>query len=136
VNPAATKPLTVQALPGKSLGSASIRRLDGDPLLPMAADVSSPDGALVVRSVADIPGWSATWQPAGSGNRRALPIVRHGLVQAVAVPAGHGTLRWRYHPPGVTVSLVLTAVGLLGLVGTAGYLVVRRTRRVIDPDRA
>jgi hypothetical protein len=132
LNPTATKPLTMQPLAGKSLGAASIRRLDGDPLLPMTADVSSPNGALVVRSVADIPGWSATWQPAGSAGKQTLPLVRHGLVQAVAVPPGRGTLRWRYHPPGVTVGLVLTAVGLLGLVGTAGYLVVRRRRRVID----
>jgi hypothetical protein len=135
VNPTAKKSLTMQPLAGKSLGSASIRRLDGDPLLPMSADVASPNGALVVRSVADIPGWSATWQAAGSGSRQTLPLVRHGLVQAVAVPPGHGTLRWRYHPPGVTVSLVLTAAGLLGLVGVAGYLVVCRTRRVIDEDR-
>lgn len=136
VNPTATAPLTVQPLPGKSLGAASVRRIDGDPLLPMSARVSSPNGALVVRSVADIPGWSATWAPAGSKRTQTLPVVRHGLVQAVAVPSGTGTLRWRYHPPGVTVGLVLTAVGLFVLVGAAGYLVVRRRRRVTDRGSA
>ncbi len=127
-NPSADPLLTVQPLPGRSLGSASVRRLTGDPLFPTSARVSSANGAMVVRSVSAIPGWSATWTPNGGGDAQKLPIKEHGLVQAVAVPAGKGVLSWRYDPPGFRVGAVLNLVGLAVLVGSAAYVAVSRRR--------
>lgn len=127
-NPSAKPLLSLQPLPGKSLGSASVHRLTGNPLFPTSARVASANGALVVRSVSAIPGWTAKWAPAGGGDARTLPIKEHGLVQAVAVPAGQGVLSWRYDPPGFRVGAVLSLVGLAGLVGSGAYVAAGRRR--------
>ena len=78
----------------------------------------SRSGARVVRSVSDIPGWSATWQPR-HGPAVALAVQRDGLVQAVDVPAGLGVITWSYTPPlfpaGLALSLAAMAV-LLALL--------------------
>lgn len=127
-NPTAKPLLSLQPLPGQSLGSASVQRLTGDPLFPTSARVSSANGAVVVRSVSAIPGWTARWAPAGGADARTLPIKEHGLVQAVAVPAGKGVLSWRYDPPGFRVGAVLSLVGFAGLVGSAAYVAAGRRR--------
>lgn len=119
-NPHAAAPLSLRALPGRSLAGATVRRASGDRMLPTSAAVSSPNGAVVVRAVAAIPGWTAIWEPA-DGAARTLPVTRHGLVQAVTVPPGPGVLSWRYHAPGLTLGVVLSTLGLLA---TAGLLAV------------
>jgi hypothetical protein len=127
-NRSAGPPLSIQPLPGKPLGTASVQRLTGNRLFPTSARVVSDNGAVVVRSVSAIPGWKVTWRRDGAANAQELPIKEHGLVQAVAVPAGKGVLSWRYDPPGFRVGAVLSLVGLAGLVGSAAYVAASRRR--------
>jgi hypothetical protein len=116
-------PLSLQALAGRSLAGASVRSLGGPADAPDAAEVRSPHGVRVIRAVAAIPGWSATWHPA-SGPARTLPVTRDGLVQAVTVPPGRGLLTWSYLPPrlqaGLATSVLAAAVTLLIALFPAG----------------
>jgi hypothetical protein len=119
-NHLAQPPLRVEALPGRSVSGAWIGGASGPPAAPTAATVSSPDGVRVVRSVAAIDGWSATWQPR-NGPATTLTVQRDGLVQAVDVPPGTGALTFRYTPPGFEAGLAASiAAGVL----MAGCLVV------------
>ena len=93
--------------------------MGGAPAEPAAATVFSRSGARVVRSVSDIPGWSATWQPR-HGPAAALPVQRDGLVQAVDVPAGLGVITWSYTPPLFPAGLALSLGGHGGAAGPAG----------------
>lgn len=68
--------------------------------------------ATLVRAVSFAPGWQAMLLPA-SGAVRDLPVVRHGLVQAVSIPAGHYLLRFDYRPASVTLAGRLAVAGLL-----------------------
>jgi hypothetical protein len=112
-------PLSLQALPGRSTWGASVRQV-GSAATPAAAEVSSPHGVRVVRSVAAIAGWSATWHP-WRGRPTTLAVSRVGLVQAVDVPPGSGVVTWSYVPPwftaGLALSLGATALILLLVVG-------------------
>jgi hypothetical protein len=123
--------LTIQALPGGSTAGASISSVTGPADDPVTATVSSRHGIRLVRSVAAIPGWSATWNPR-SGPAVPLVIHRAGLVQAVDVPAGQGVVTWSYTPPwfmvGATLSLGAICVILF-------LLIVRRSRRAFPPLR-
>ena len=94
-----------------------------------AATVFSPYGARVVRSVAAISGWSATWQPR-HGPAAALAIQRDGLVQAVDVPPGLGVVTWSYTPPGFPAGLALSlaAAALVLVCGLAFLVLARRAR--------
>jgi len=110
-------PLTLRARPGATLAGATVRRDEGAELAPASAYVDSPAGVVVVRSVAAIDGWSATWEPSGGGAAQTLAVHRTGIVQAVTVPAGRGVLRWVYHAPGLRTSEILGAAGLAALIG-------------------
>ena len=106
-NPSAQGPLHIEALPGRSASGAWLTASGGGPAEPTAATVYSAQGVRVVRSVAAIPGWTATWQPR-QGPAQALAVQRDGLVQAVDVPPGLGVVTWRYTPPGFSAGLVLS----------------------------
>ena len=108
-NDLAQPPLRVEALPGRPVSGAWVGDASGPPAAPTVATVSSPDGVRVVRSVAAISGWSATWQPR-HGPATALTVQRDGLVQAVDVPPGLGVLTFRYTPPGFPAGLGLSLV--------------------------
>ncbi len=99
--------LRLEALPGGSVSGAWVTGSGGAPAEPTAATVFSPDGVRVVRSVAAISGWSATWKPR-HGPSCALTVQRIGLVQAVDVPPGLGVVTWSYTPPGFPVGLALS----------------------------
>jgi hypothetical protein len=124
----ARNPLTLEALPGQPASGATVRRLAGPATGPTAAAVSSPHGVRVIRAVADIPGWHATWHPRGGGGRpAALTVDRAGLVQAVDVPPGRGVVTWNYVPPGFPAGAGLSLgaivlILLLLLAGRRGYL--------------
>lgn len=124
-------PLTLAGIDGRSARGASLRAMSGPSFAPDSATVSSPSGVEVIRSAADIPGSTASWQPAGGASARPLPVRRHGLVQAVVVPAGTGVLSWSYHAPrfmpGAAVSSV--ALALLALLALLLGLVLRARRR-------
>jgi hypothetical protein len=111
----AAAPLTLAALPGKSVAGASIRDVTGLPTSPASATVTSASGVQVIRSVAAIPGWSAAWQPSAGGAAVPLPVRADGVVQAVAVPAGTGVLSWHYAAPRFTAGLALSLGAALGL---------------------
>ena len=70
--------LRIESLQGRPSAHAWIREVSGAPAEPTAATVFSPHGARVVRSVAAIPGWSATWQPRhGTGDHTDRPAGRY-----------------------------------------------------------
>ncbi|HEY6791674.1 MAG TPA: hypothetical protein VI365_30605, partial [Trebonia sp.] len=115
----AVGPLALAALPGTSpasLAGASVRAVTGLPTSPASATVTSASGVRVVRSVAAIPGWSATWQPTGGGGPVALPVQADGVVQAVDVPAGPGLLSWHYTAPRFMAGLALSLGATLALL--------------------
>jgi hypothetical protein len=130
-NQQARPPLSIEARPGRSAAGAWITGGGGAPVEPTVAMVFSKAGARVVRSVADIPGWSATWQPA-HGAATTLSVQRDGLIQAVDVPAGLGVVTWSYTPPlfrpGLVLSVAATAL-LLILLTVPAVLAVRNRRR-------
>jgi hypothetical protein len=129
-NRRAVAPLTLRALGGASLGSATVTAQAGPAQEPTEASVDSPHGAEVVRSVAMIPGWTATWTPSTGGPSVSLAVRRTGLVQVVDVPAGRGTVTWSYDAPGVTSGLIMSILGVLLLVclGGGALFFARRSR--------
>jgi hypothetical protein len=132
-NRRAQPPLRIEALPGRSISGAWIGDASGPPAEPTAAAVAegpgksdtvfSPHGARVVRSVAAISGWSATWQPR-HGPAVPLTVQQDGLIQAVDVPPGLGALTWSYTPPGFPVGLILSLVAT-ALIGVCFGLSLR-----------
>ena len=96
---------------------ATVRRLSGPPLEPSAALVSSPHGVDVVRAVASVPGWTASWA-ASSGPPRPLAVRSLGVVQFVSVPAGRGVVTWRYAAPSLFAGELLS-IASLALVAAA-----------------
>jgi hypothetical protein len=124
-NQRAQPALSIEARPGRPAVGAWVTGGGGAAAEPTAATVFSPDGARVVRSVADIPGWSASWQPA-HGPATALAVQRDGLVQAVDVPAGLGVVTWSYTPPLFRAGLVVSLLGVALLVVLLGAARVRR----------
>ncbi len=123
---------SLRALPGAALTSASLRVVTRSDGIPSAVAVSSPSGVQVVRSVADIPGWRATWTPAGSKRSTSLPVRHSGIVQAVTVPAGNGVLAWRYDAPRFHVAKWVSAAAFVLLLS---LIAVGFRRRVASrPD--
>ncbi|HEY2565405.1 MAG TPA: hypothetical protein VGI44_16970 [Acidimicrobiales bacterium] len=133
-NQRAQPPLTLRPLPGRTLEGASVHRKTGALLDPTSAMVTSTTGAVVVRSMASIPGWTATWQPSSGGQAIDLPVRSVGIVQAVTVPPGSGSLRWSYQPKGARLGLGLSAAGTVALLSLLLVCVQRRSRSV--PRRA
>jgi hypothetical protein len=122
-------------LPASAVG-ASVRPLSGPAYAPGSAEVSSPHGVTVIRSADDIPGWTATWHPAGSAGSVLLAIHRLGLVQAVRVPAGRGVVVWQYSPPGGAVGLAVSLGAFAVMVITCAFVALRRRPRRDPADPA
>jgi hypothetical protein len=127
-------PLSIQALPGRPAVGAWVRREAGPAAEPASAEVFSPHGVRVVRSVAAIPGWTASWQPR-RGPAATLTVQPDGLVQAVDVPPGHGVVTWSYVAPGFAAGFALSLgaavlmLALLALAWFAGDYASKRRRR-------
>ena len=111
----ARRPLSLQALPGRPASGASVGPTAGPATAPAAATLSSPQGVRVIRAVAAIPGWTATWQPA-RGPAVSLAISRAGVVQAVDVPPGRGVVTWAYEPPRFRAGFAMSTGALLLLL--------------------
>ena len=125
----AQAPLRIEALPGRSVAGAWVKGSGGAPAEPTAATVFSPHGGRVIRSLAAISGWSATWQPR-HGPAAALTVEADGLVQAVDVPPGLGVVTWSYTPPGFLAGLALSlAAAMLVAAFFALACLARRARR-------
>ena len=111
VDDRASAPLSLRAVAGGSLRGATVRRVSGPRLDPRAAVVSSSHGVDVVRAVAWIPGWTASWTPS-SGPPRPLAVHRLGAVQVVRVPAGRGVVTWHYVAPSLLPGELLSAASV------------------------
>ena len=147
VDQRARAPLSVRALAGGSLRGATVRRVSGPRLEPSAAVVSSPHGVDVVRTVAFVPGWSASWTPS-SGPPRPLAVHRLGVVQVVRAPAGRGVVTWRYVAPGLFAgellslasAALITSIVVAAALGNrkqrSGTRRVRRERRRVRPGHS
>ena len=130
-------PLVLEPLPGRSASGASVTRVRGPADEPTAAEVSSPHGVRIVRSVSAIPGWSATWRPK-HGRPVTLPVSRAGLVQAVDVPPGTGIVTWTYAAPGFKAGLApsIAAAALIPVLFLPGRRWRRRRGRPGPPLRS
>ncbi|MHB8438458.1 MAG: hypothetical protein ACYDD4_04765, partial [Acidimicrobiales bacterium] len=95
--------------------------------------VRSATAVTLVRNVSFATGWQATISTASgvAGHGVGAVVQRHGLVQAVAVPAGVHVVTFRYRPHRVVEGLVASATGILGLLGLviASRRDVRRRRK-------
>ena len=86
--------------------------------------VDVPKTALLVRSEAYSPGWSASIVPAGTGSRTgsgqavpvSLPVRQISGLQGVELPPGRWVLTWKYGSVRAELGLVAGALGLVGLV--------------------
>jgi hypothetical protein len=122
---AARGPLTLQALSGGPAAGSSVRMISSTADEPTAAAVRSPRGVRVIRAVAAIPGWTATWQP-DRGPPLTLVVRPAGIVQAVDVPPGRGVVTWSYAPPGLAGGLALSGAALVIVVLTGVWSRRRR----------
>lgn len=100
-------------------------------------DLSRP--ALLVRSVADLPGSRVV--VLHDGRARVRRPDRLGLVEAVPLPAGESLVRFSYDAPGLEVGLALSAAGLAILAALGGVALADRRRarshgRTVDAEPA
>ncbi len=95
--------------------------------------VTTARPATLVRSEQFATGWQATVITAASRGAKALrhagAVRRHGLIQAVAVPAGTSLVHFTYRPHRVLEGFVTSGLGFIALVGLVAWPVVRRRRR-------
>jgi hypothetical protein len=123
------RPPTSSGIAATKAVPASVRRVDDQD---GEVDVVRTDEpGLLVRSVAYSEGWRAEVRT--GARTHTAPVLRRGLVQAIAVPAGNSTVTWRYEAPGFAAGLVLTTVSGLGalLVGLALVVSPRGSRRPV-----
>jgi hypothetical protein len=109
-------------------GPLRVRVVSSSPFTPTeTVAITSSVPATVVRSVANLPGWSAT----GSHEGHSRPIVLHrdGLVQSFAVPEGTTLVTFRYDAPGLRPGLALSGFGAIGFLVMALLALARRRRR-------
>jgi hypothetical protein len=87
-------------------------------------EVRATRDVTLVRDQEFATGWQATVGPArGQGPAVAAAVHRHGLVQAVTVPAGDHVVSFRYRPHRVDEGLAVSGAGLLVALGlvSAGW---------------
>jgi hypothetical protein len=117
---------------------ASARVVSGTPWGDETIEVRTSRPATLVRAEQFAPGWQATVSTgAGSAATASRPaaVVRHGLLQAVAVPAGRSQVRLVYRPRRALEGLAASGAGVLsiGLLATWPALRRRRARRQRAP---
>jgi hypothetical protein len=94
--------------------------------------VTTARPATLVRSEQYATGWQATvTTTARNKKKRHHPatVRQHGLIQAVAVPAGSSLVHFTYRPHRVLEGFAASAVGFIVGVGLVAWPVVRRRRR-------
>jgi hypothetical protein len=125
VNHAAARPFTVTS------AGASWSVLSSDPWTgAVSVRVSTPRPASLLRSTAAVPGWRAV--VAHGGRAAAVEVRRHGLVQAVAVPAGVSTVTFFYVAPGWDAAQLMALGGALVLAGLVLADLVAGRRRWVS----
>lgn len=94
--------------------------------------VRAARAATLVRDVAYAPGWQAVVAPVdGPAHVRPVPVARHGLVQALAVPAGTEVVTFSYDPPRLRQGLVASDLGVVVCL----LLVIAGRRKRTGPGR-
>ena len=124
-NERASRPFSLA--PSSPRGPLGVRVVSSSAWTPTeTVSITSGRRATVVRSVADIPGWSAT----GLHDGHSSPIALHrdGLVQSFSVPQGRTLVTFRYDAPGLRAGLGLTGLGIVALL-VLGLLSVTGRRR-------
>jgi hypothetical protein len=114
---------------------ATVRLVSSDPWTGSAVvQVQSPAPTVLVRSVADIPGWRA--RLTHGGRQSFLAVRRDGLVQSVSLPSGTSRVTFRYVPPGWVTGQLLALLGALACAGLlfAPAVMGRRWRRPLQAD--
>jgi hypothetical protein len=121
-------PLTAFSPSGARRVSARIRVVASSPWTPTeTVEVEAPQRLLLVRGVADLPGWRVTATTAGRAEPATLR--RLGVVQAVELPAGQSVVTFTYDPPGLALGVALAVAGwALFLALLALDLLVARRR--------
>jgi hypothetical protein len=89
--------------------------------------VTAAAAATIVRSVADIPGWSASGYH--DGRTRAIALHCDGLVQSFSVPEGTTVVTFSYHAPGLGTGLLAAALGIVAMLLFALAGLARPRRR-------
>lgn len=114
-------------------GAGSARVLSATAWGAERIEVRSSSPALLVRNEAFASGWQATLSAVApsSGRPRVAAVVRHGLLQAVRVPAGTHVVTFRYRPHRVVEGLAASGAGVLS--AAALVTVGRRRRRRSEP---
>ena len=87
----------------------------------VTVDVESPNGTLVVLGETRSRGWHATVD----GREVQIHPVNE-VFQAVAVPGGRHRIEWRFASPGFFLGVLLTGLGVAGLVAVPLASVLRR----------
>lgn len=106
---------------------ATVHEIASSPWDPTETVAVHADRAFtLVRSVADVPGWSARVLRASGGS--AVPVRRDGLVQSVALPAGRYEVTFTYTAPGLRAGLVASAAGGAALLVLLALDAARRGR--------
>ncbi len=127
----ATSVQPAQWLEGDAAGSAITHTSNqpwGDELITVRA---TRDVALV-RSVAWLAGWRATATSVDSTNSRSLRVLRHGLIQGVAVPPGNWIIHFHYHAPYIELGLVVSIAALALFLLVVIVIVRPKVRRWIS----
>jgi hypothetical protein len=121
-------PFTAFTPSGTRRAAADVRVVASSPWTPTeTVAVDAPRAVLLVRSVADLPGWYAT---VARGRRvESVTLQRFGVVQAVELPAGRTLVTFSYDPPGLRLGLALAAAGCALLVALLFLDLVRARRR-------
>ncbi len=98
--------------------------------------VTSAAAATIVRSVTDIPGWSAVGSH--DGRAEAITLHRHGLVQSFGVPRGTTLVTFTYAAPGLGAGLAASGLGIAGILvlGLAAVALSRRRVAAVDSGDA
>jgi len=95
--------------------------------------ITSEAPATIVRSVADIPGWSATGKH--DGRSGAILLRRDGLVQSFPVPEGTTLVTFAYAAPGLGTGLAASGLGITAMIllGLAAIALSRRRATPAEP---
>ncbi len=90
--------------------------------------VSHGGNSTLMRATAWLPGWRATAVNDLTGEVRPLPVRRHGLIQAVSVPAGTWTVHFHYHAPYIVLGLSLSVACSVALLAVWWADLTKRRR--------
>jgi hypothetical protein len=100
---------------GDSYGDLQVHVVRSSPWTPTeTVAITSAAPATIVRSVADVPGWSATGDH--DGRAKVIALHRDGLVQSFSVPKGTTLITFTYAPPGLGAGLAASGLGIVAIL--------------------